>query len=45
MRAKLSIALVCLSCVFFMCSVQDIFNLPKEWLAAAGVVIGLWGVR
>ena len=45
MRAKLSVALVCLSCVFFMCSVQDIFNLPKMWLAGMGVMVGLWGAR
>ena len=42
---RLGIALVCLSCVFFMCSVQDIFNLPKMWMASLGVLVGLWGRR
>ena len=40
---KLAVALICLSCVFFLTSAQDVFNLPKLWLAGMGVMVGLWG--
>ena len=39
---KLAVALICLSCVFFLTSAQDVFGLPKMWLAGLGVLIGLW---
>ena len=42
---KLAVALVCLSCVFFLTSAQDVFNLPKVLLASLGVLVGLWWVR
>jgi hypothetical protein len=42
---KLAVALVCLSCVFFLTSAQDVFGLPRMWLAGLGVVVGLWGAR
>ena len=42
---KLAVALVCLSCVFFLTSAQDVFGLPKLWLASLGVMVGLWGMR
>jgi type IV secretory pathway TrbL component len=40
---KLAVALVCLSCVFFLTSAQDVFNLPKLWLASLGVLVGFLG--
>ena len=40
--SKLAVTLVCLSCVFFLTSAQDVFGLPKLWLAGMGVLIGLW---
>lgn len=42
---KLAVAMICLSCVFFTVHVNDIFNLPKLWLAGLGVMIGVWGSR
>ena len=42
---KLAVALICLSCVFFLTSAQDVFGLPKMWLASLGVMVGLWGMR
>ena len=44
-RREIAVAVVCLSCVFFLTSVQDVFNLPKVWLASLGVLVGLWGRR
>ena len=43
--SKTGVALICLSCVFFLTSAQDVFNLPKLWLAGMGVMVGLWGAR
>ena len=42
---ELAVALVCLSCVFFTVHVQDVFSLPKVWMAGLGVLVGLWGRR
>lgn len=42
---KLGIAMTCLSTVVFLTCVQDVFGIPKLWLSAAGVAVGLWARR